>query len=195
MPLEKLLTKILRHDSYMEVKLDLPFDHRGFIGLETLRTMVAFQQLTPERLKKIERNDAKKRFTVEERDGEIFVRANNGHTFGGVLPDLRVVHVPWAVHGTTMEAWYAIRTQGLRRMARDYIHMAAHTDTRQYKTYIEVDVHINTQKMNLHGIDIMRCTNGVLYTFGVDGVLCPCFFHEAKDARTGQTLAFSCVGH
>ena len=69
-----------------------------------------------------------------KREGpDLYIRAQQGHSVKGVLDDEkllrrieRVEDLPGGicVHGTTMEAWGTIRTQGLSPMGRQHVHMA-----------------------------------------------------------------------
>jgi RNA:NAD 2'-phosphotransferase (TPT1/KptA family) len=194
MTVEKDLTRVLRHDLHMNIKLGLPFDRRGFLPLSVLQTLLIFKNLTSRRLHEIVEADRKIRFSLEYYEDELFVRANNGHSTG-VNPDLRTVYLPWAVHGTFIDAWTFIKADGLKRMDRDYIHLATTITTKQYKRHREVDVYVNCEKMERDGIQTLGCTNGVIYTDGMSGVLCPCYFLKAVYVQTQETLSFTCSYH
>lgn len=75
----------------------------------------------------VDTND-KKRYELTLLDGEYFIRASQGHSLKTVenkdlLEEVKEISTP-VIHGTNLEAWKSIQTQGLSTMTRNHIHFA-----------------------------------------------------------------------
>lgn len=120
----KLMSYILRHNP---MKYKIKMDTQGYINTKDLITAV----MTEEKLshddaynmiKDIVNSDKKQRFSFS--DGETKIRANQGHSldfvdieFETIVPDCPLYH------GTTIDNYKQIQTQGLLPMERQYVHL------------------------------------------------------------------------
>lgn len=134
------------------------------------------------------------------------IRANQGHSMSIVDANLllerlspeNLSNLPTMVHGTSLEAWQLIRTQGLCRMTRNHIHFA--TGLPQDNGVIsglrkncEVFIHVDTKKCAAAGVKVFRSDNGVLLTSGVDdlGILPAEYFSMVTDSSGSSMLSTS----
>jgi len=115
------LSLILRHDPG---KIGLTLDRGGWADLDELLRL-APPWVTREAVERAVAENDKQRFTVK--DGRI--RANQGHSIDVIL-DLVALEPPeFLYHGTYHKVVDAIWAEGLKRMARHHVHMAAETGT------------------------------------------------------------------
>jgi probable RNA 2'-phosphotransferase len=120
----KLMSYILRHNP-MRYKINM--DTQGYVNTEDLITAVmAEEKLSHDEtyniIKDIVSSDKKQRFSFS--DGESKIRANQGHSldfvdieFETIVPDCPLYH------GTTIDNYKKIMTQGLLPMERQYVHL------------------------------------------------------------------------
>lgn len=115
------MSLILRHDPG---KIGLTLDRGGWADLDELLRL-APPWVTREAVERAVAENDKQRFTVK--DGRI--RANQGHSIDVIL-DLVALEPPeFLYHGTYHKVVDAIWAEGLKRMARHHVHMAAETGT------------------------------------------------------------------
>lgn len=201
--ISKRFTQILRHtaseipglelrpDGFVRLKdiLDLPFFINNRVDVNFVKAMVA--------------EDEKTRFSLKEIDGEIHIRANQGHSrdvAAQLETDLMLseiltpAEVPKAIHGTDVTAWERhIRTEGLKPMKRAYIHFApgmlGEEDVRSgMRKSSTIYIYIDTEKAMKDGIKFFRSENNVILSSGLDGVISPIYFRKVEDVRTGRIL-------
>jgi len=197
--LSKTLAWILRHGAKSE---GLPMRPDGYIRVTHLLENPRLQGLDFSMLQRIVEADSKKRYdlmyegqgntasSLEADSGIWWMRANQGHSMKSVQVELRPVHssadIAMAVHGTTLQAWKSISTQGLSKMSRNHIHLAQGVGgnvmsgmrrSSQILIYIDVDKAISA------GIKFFLSANDVVLTAGDEhGFLAPQFFSRVEDA-------------
>ncbi|XP_020250318.1 uncharacterized protein LOC109827712 [Asparagus officinalis] len=82
-------------------------------------------------LKQAVRKDNKQRFSLLEENGELFIRANQGHSITTISsesllkPILSADEVPVCVHGTYKKNLESILQSGLKRMSRLHVHFSS----------------------------------------------------------------------
>lgn len=122
------ITALLRHNG---PDVGLPMDRHGWVPVDALIACVNTiprYNLTRQALEDIVRADNKGRFRFDAAGERI--KACQGHTIPWVEPELTVQTPPDLLyHGTTQEAWAAIRESGsILRMERHAVHMQAEID-------------------------------------------------------------------
>ena len=201
--LSRKLSRLLRHRLGANGLLPTP---DGYVALERVLALQMFEGVAAADVEAVVRACPKQRFGVKDgAGGQRLIRANQGHTDTAVVLDdeamlERIEPAPGdgmlAVHGTYRAAWDSIRAQGLRRMARRHVHLAAGLPEeggvisgmrRSCKVAIWVDVAAATAA----GIPFYRSQNSVILSpgCGSDGTIPPSFFARATDLRTGEELA------
>ena len=125
--LSKAMSYALRH---RPEEFGLSLDGRGAVGLGELVDALNARgrwprPVTPDDVAWVVANGTKQRFALE--DGRI--RARYGHSFSRrvELEEAEPPVVLW--HGTSHEAWEAIREEGLQPMGRQTVHLSADRET------------------------------------------------------------------
>ncbi|KAH7673579.1 Phosphotransferase KptA/Tpt1 protein [Dioscorea alata] len=128
------MTRILRHQA-SELKLDMRSDGyarvRDLLMLNvTTLAKVPLRSHSVDEVKEAVRRDNKQRFGLLEENGELLIRANQGHTISTISsesllqPILPADEVPVCVHGTYKKNLESILQSGLKRMARLHVHFS-----------------------------------------------------------------------
>ena len=151
--------------------------------------------------------DAKRRYATRvDEQGRTWVRANQGHSHDLVSREELLVRVTDAaqlpetvVHGTTRRAWESIKRVGLRRMARNEIHLATGDFSDASRRVIsgmrrssEVLVYVDVRRCLERGVPLYKSQNDVVLCpgLGPNGALPTGFFAKAVDAATRAPLDF-----
>ncbi|CAE8607804.1 unnamed protein product, partial [Polarella glacialis] len=126
---------------------------------------------------------------VREFDGELLIRANQGHTMKVVEDDLLLElvtdpsMVQDCVHGTYLVHWPFIKSQGLSKVARNHIHLAnglpEDGKIRGMRSTAELFIYVDVPAAMLDGMVFYRSKNEVVLTQGLDGWLPVKYFHKA----------------
>lgn len=127
--ISKLAIKILRHKA---VDLNLPIGKDGFMQINELIGYINSLEGRSVNLKimlEIVNECKKQRFGLKEYGGQIFIRANQGHSMRHIiqsklLEELDRANLPEILyHGTYKECVGQIMKTGLSKMSRNNIHM------------------------------------------------------------------------
>ena len=198
--ISKALSWALRHaapelgltmgpDGYVPVQEILQHPHKKFRGA------------TMEDIRRVVETNAKQRFSLTERNGEMLIRANQGHSITTIDPYLLLTPIPpkdlatmtTILHGTYMEPWEQhIRKEGLSLMSRTHIHFAAGMPGENQvisgmRKSCGVYVYIDAEQCARDKIEFFSSANGVLLTAGVnnEGILPPKYFSKVvtKDGK------------
>ncbi|CAN7103426.1 unnamed protein product [Brassica rapa subsp. narinosa] len=143
--LGRLLTRILRH---MATELRLNMRGDGFVKVGDLLQLnlktsanVQLKSHTVDEIREAVRRDNKQRFSLVEENGELLIRANQGHSITLLLyclclsvqtvesekllkPILSPEEAPVCVHGTYRKNLESILASGLKRMNRLHVHFS-----------------------------------------------------------------------
>lgn len=97
---------------------------------------------------------------------------------------------PFVIHGTYHAPLAAIRSQGLSKMSRTHVHMAAGFDAASgIRASCTVVIVVDVRRAMADGIKFFTSENGVVLTSGnADGFLEPRYFAAILDAKTRQSL-------
>lgn len=157
--LSKYLSLILRHDPN---RGGITLDAEGWADLNLLARN-APSGVTRAAIEKVVAENDKQRFTIE---GDR-IRANQGHTVEVILNLVPVEPPEFLYHGTYHGAVQAIWAQGLSKMKRHHVHLAAETGTavtvgRRSGTPVLFEVHAG--QMYRDGHLFYRSSNGVWLT-------------------------------
>ncbi|KAK9369769.1 KptA family-domain-containing protein [Lipomyces kononenkoae] len=203
--LSKSLSYILRHGP---VKEKLPIQPDGYMNVAELLKHPRLRGITFADIRRVVDSNTKNRFKLEHRgpDGQAtmnseptgwWIRANQGHSFE--VPDLELEQIinpescPVVIHGTYTDAWNnGIRSQGLRKMKRNHIHLAAGLPGESgvisgMRTSSDVYIYVDMKKAIADGIKFYKSENGVILTEGKGGVLPPQYFEKVLN-RIGDSL-------
>jgi 2'-phosphotransferase len=173
--ISKRLSRILRH------QLD-QFEHdtSGYVQVSLITTI--FKDITDENLNIIVSNDSKNRYRLITKGHHLYIRANQGHSSGNLNDDsmLELITIPieGCFHGTYGVNIPFIMKDGLSRMSRKHIHIAASEDAKSGKrASCNRKIYINMALAMENGIKFYRSSNNVILTPGDDnGMLLSKYF-------------------
>merc|ERR1719424_2246862 len=107
--ISKMFSYVLRHAAH---KMDVRIRKDGYVRLREIMKLRNFKPYDLEELMAVVYFDSKERYTmVREYDGELLIRANQGHTMKVVESDLLLDQIPVGeevgdcVHGTYLVHW------------------------------------------------------------------------------------------
>jgi 2'-phosphotransferase len=177
--LSRRLSKILRHDA---VKHGLALRADGYARLSSLLALPCFQGTTAQDVEAVVAACPKQRFgilrdrpTRQSHSDGVWIRCHQGHSIAAVDAALERLHRPAdagaAVHGTTLAAWQHIKTDGLRRMSRNHVHMALGEPgvdgvISGMRRSSDVLIYVDVAAAEARGIPFFLSTNGVVLTPG-----------------------------
>lgn len=122
--ISKRLSWALRHGIH---ELGLNMDPAGYVQLSSLLAHPRFRDLTVPIVQQIVAEDEKQRYSLQDQEGQLYIRANQGHTLSDVAEEELLTEIgnpqdyPFIVHGTQKLAWSQIQQRGLYRMNRNHI--------------------------------------------------------------------------
>ena len=123
--LSKLLSLVLRHDPGA---IGLTLDAGGWAEIDRIVAGAGFP-VTAAEIAAVVRASGKQRFALSE-DGRR-IRANQGHSVPVELGLVPVTPPQTLFHGTATNTLDAIRSEGLRPMGRQHVHLSPDPDTAQ----------------------------------------------------------------
>lgn len=206
--LGRLLTRILRHMA-SELKLNMRSD--GFVKVQDLLklNMKTFANIpmrlhTVDDIKEAVRKDNKQRFSLLEESGELWIRANQGHSIVTVeterllKPVISAEEVPVCVHGTYKRNLQSILEQGLKCMKRLHIHFSCGLPTdgeviSGMRRDINMVIFLDIKKALEEGMKLYISDNKVILTEGFDGVVPVKYFQKIETWPGRKPISFPVV--
>ncbi|XP_030535415.1 tRNA 2'-phosphotransferase 1-like [Rhodamnia argentea] len=203
--LGRLLTRILRH---MAAELNLNMRSDGYVKVQDLLQLniktLADVQLTAhtvDEIKEAVRRDNKQRFSLLEENGELLIRANQGHTVKTVESDsllepiLSAEEVPVCVHGTYKKNLQSILDSGLKRVQRLHVHFSSGLPTdgeviSGMRKNVNVLIFLDVRKALEDGMKIYISDNRVILTEGFGGVVPVKYFDKILSWPDKQVIPF-----
>ncbi|WZY91791.1 hypothetical protein YC2023_064120 [Brassica napus] len=137
---------------------------------------------TVDEIREAVRRDNKQRFSLVEENGELLIRANQGHSIMTVESDkllkpiLSPEEAPVCVHGTYKKNLESILASGLKRMNRLHVHFSCGLPT--------------DGEVISDGIAFYISDNKVILTEGVDGVVAVDYFQKIESWPSRQPIPF-----
>ncbi|XP_022973876.1 tRNA 2'-phosphotransferase 1-like [Cucurbita maxima] len=203
--LGRLLTRILRH---MASELNLNMRSDGYVKLQDLLKLnlktfanIPLRSHTVDDIREAVRKDNKQRFSLLEENGELFIRANQGHTVTVVetesllKPILSAEEVPVCVHGTYKTNLESILASGLKRMKRLHVHFSCGLPTdgeviSGMRRNVNVLIFLDVNKALNDGMKLYMSDNKVILTEGFDGVVAVKYFQKIESWPNRQPIPF-----
>lgn len=193
--ISKSLSYLLRHGA---IKEKLNIDETGYINVKELlsHNRLKTNKATIDDIYRIVESNDKKRFTLMEKDSEIMICANQGHSIKSVndsnLVELTKDSLPQEIyHGTYRKKLPAIVSSGgLSKMTRNHIHFASTiSDISGIRTSSNVLIYLNIEKCLESGIVFYKSTNNVILTAGNEKGFVPLdLFGKVVDAKNGTPI-------
>ncbi|KAL7592895.1 hypothetical protein Lser_V15G31755 [Lactuca serriola] len=203
--LGRLLTRILRHMA-SELKLNMRSD--GYVKVEDLLRLnmktfanVPITSHTIDDIKEAVRRDNKQRFSLLEENGELLIRANQGHTVTLVetesllKPILSPEEFPVCVHGTYRKNLKSILETGLKRMQRLHVHFSSGLPTdgeviSGMRRDVNVLIFLDIRKAIEGGMKLYISDNKVILTEGFEGVVPVKYFERIESWPDRKLIPF-----
>jgi len=204
--ISKTLTQILRHAA---TELGIAIRPDGFCRTTDVLEIPWLKDLDckVEDVREVVKVSDKKRFELRDENGELLIRAVQGHSIKTVEDsellrrlsaeddDLPAI----CVHGTYRRHVESILSKGLLaggdhgHSFRNHIHFAPyepgdHRTISGMRYDCEVALYIDLRKCLLDGIAFYMSVNEVILSSGQDGCLHPRYFLHVKDIWTGEDL-------
>nr|CAB3469378.1 unnamed protein product [Digitaria exilis] len=210
--LGRLLSRVLRH---MAAELGLDMRTDGYVRVRDLLRLnvrsyaeVPLKSHTVDEIREAVRRDNKGRFSLLEEDGELLIRANQGHSVTLVTsesllkPILSADEVSVCVHGTYRKYLSSILQSGLKRMARLHVHFSSglpsHGEVKSgmfcpflknisIRHDVNILIHLDVRKALHDGMKLYISDNKVILTEGFDGIV-PVKYFEKIETWPKRTL-------
>ncbi|KAL5728095.1 2'-phosphotransferase [Ranunculus cassubicifolius] len=203
--LGRLLTRILRH---MASELQLNMRSDGYVKVADLLRLnlktfanIPLRSHTVDDIKEAVRKDNKQRFGLLEENGELLIRANQGHTVTTIESEsllktiLSAEEAPICVHGTYKRNLESILQSGLKRMKRLHVHFSRGLPSdggviSGMRRDVNVLIFLNVRKALEDGMKLYISENKVILTEGFDGVVPVKYFDKIETWPKRESLSF-----
>ncbi len=159
--ISKFLSFILRHQPE---KFGIELDSEGFAGLKQILEIlnkkyrdININEITKDTIEEIIKQSNKKRFEIIENK----IRAFYGHSLNEKIemPEAKSLP-PKLYHGTTLKAYNKIKTEGLTKRGRQYVHLSDRTKNAivvgKRKTKNPIILIINVLKAQRNGVKFYK---------------------------------------
>mmetsp|Transcript_66215 Transcript_66215/g.147196 ORF Transcript_66215/g.147196 Transcript_66215/m.147196 type:complete len:349 (-) Transcript_66215:84-1130(-) len=200
--LSRKLSSLLRHSGEQR---GIGMLQDGYAPLSTVLSLREFSRggYKAEEVEELVEKDAKKRFEITSRAGEMWIRATQGHTIKSVKDEALLQplgleearNLQSCVHGTYMLLWEEIlESGGLSRMARNHIHFTTCTTPTDelvsgMRSDCEVVIYISVLSALEAGLQFFRSSNGVILSPGDDrGMVSTKHFVKVACLKDGSIL-------
>jgi len=204
--ISKALTQLLRHTA-TKYKLEMRPD--GYVAVDDVLVCppIAKLECTKEEVTAVVRDSDKQRFSLEEMEGRMWIRANQGHSIKEVEDEqllrrlqLSDTDLPnQVVHGTYKRHWKSIETEGLLvggrlgKKFRNHVHFAVGLPkdggvVSGMRTTCDVAIYLDVERSLAEGLPLYRSANDVILTPGFEGVVPPRLFQRVESLKDGSTL-------
>ncbi|KAL6558147.1 hypothetical protein OROMI_018497 [Orobanche minor] len=148
------------------------------------------------------RHDTKQWFGLLEENGELLIRANQGHSLVTVetesllKPILSTEEVPVCVHGTDKTNLESILREGLMRMQRLHVHFTSGLPTNfevvsGMRRDVDMLIYLDVRKALEEGMKLYVSDNKVILTEGFNGVVPVKYFQKIESWPQRQPIPFS----
>ncbi|XP_010276768.1 PREDICTED: tRNA 2'-phosphotransferase 1-like [Nelumbo nucifera] len=193
--LGRLLTRILRHMAF-ELNLDIRSD--GYVKVNDLLKLnmktyanIPLRSHTVNEVREAVRKDNKQRFSLLEENGELLIRANQGHTIETIesesllKPILSAEEAPVCVHGTYKRNLESILQSGLKRMKRLHVHFSSGLPTdgcviSGMRQDVNLLIFLDVRRALEDEMKLYMSDNKVILTEGFDGVVPIKYFEKIE---------------
>lgn len=172
----KSISYLLRHGAEKE---GVSYRPDGFILIKHVlnwlnKSLNADEMVTFKDIETIVANDNKGRYTIEEIDKNMYIRANQGHSFT-VKVDTTPITLDnvndygVVLHGTFQEHRSNINATGLNRMSRQHVHMVSLTHPDAFKLMrptVDLFVQVDVRSAIIDGYNFSVSENNVILCEG-----------------------------
>lgn len=163
------LSYLLRHDP---LDIHLHMNNQGWVLVKELLIQLEkeshYKGVTLEDIKYVVKTDSKQRYAMKVFDGNLYIRANQGHSIKGLNIGFEEVQPPDILyHGSGLKFFDSIMKKGLIKKSRQYVHLSASIEVAKKvgKRHGEPVIFIvDAARMYKDGIKFYCSENGVWLT-------------------------------
>ena len=200
------LSRILRHEAQDH---DLPMNSAGYVPILDVVTVQSLwnHQVSPEEIHHAAQINKKQRFEIQTINGVACIRAVQGHdqrlaayynlSDSEMLQLLELPRAPrYAIHGTMLKHYDAIKEGGLCRRQRRHIHFIEDTNAAEariedreesgLRAGSEIMLWVDIHKCLRCGMSFYRAPNGALLSPGQDGWILPSYILWVQVTSSGH---------
>jgi putative RNA 2'-phosphotransferase len=161
--LSRAVSHALRHEPWL---YELELDEEGWVPVEEL--LDTLRKEKPE-WSSLQRDDLREMIAQSDKQRhELYddkIRARYGHSIPGKLQKEQAAPPEWLYHGTSPDAASVVRVDGLRPMARQYVHLSSDVETAHKvgvrKAKVPVILTIRAREAFTHGVNFYRGNDNV----------------------------------
>ena len=197
--ISKKLAWALRHGINT---LGIAITPAGYVNLRELLSTPEFHNVTLELVERVVATDSKSRYLLMKENGEVFIRANQGHSIKEVkdedllTPLTDPTRYPTIIHGTNKSSWKLIKSRGLYRMNRNHIHFAiglpgAGEVISGARVNCDVFIYIDIARALNEGLKFFVSQNNVVLSAGINGFISPKYFSRVLVDRVEVPISYS----
>eukprot|EP01120_Amphizonella_sp_Union-15-10_P012368 TRINITY_DN547_c0_g1_i1.p1 TRINITY_DN547_c0_g1~~TRINITY_DN547_c0_g1_i1.p1 ORF type:complete len:249 (-),score=45.33 TRINITY_DN547_c0_g1_i1:111-755(-) len=193
----RMMTYLLRHGARKE---GLQMRQDGFSKVADVlqnKCITKIGAFTHQDVKDVVAKDAKQRYNLQEFDGELYIRANQGHSLKEVEVELKKISslddIPSSVviHGTYIKFWDSIKRTGLKTMGRKHVHFSIgeigdRVVISGMRTTCDMLVYLDVEKCLLESVPLWLSANNVVLSEGIGGVVPPTYFKYVLRSKDRQ---------
>jgi len=202
--ISKTLTQILRHKA-LELEIEIRPD--GYCYLQKVLDCPWLSELevTKEDVQQVVKRSDKKRFELKDEDGEVLIRAVQGHSMkviddNQLLQKLDLTNLPdCCVHGTYRKYFESIKSVGLLAGGgqgqgfRNHVHFSAFApgDKRVISGMrydCDIAIWIDLKRAIQDEVPFYMSTNQVILSPGINGIIDKKYFKRARDLHKKEDL-------
>lgn len=182
--ISKKLCGILRHSAKRQ-KIFMKPD--GYVKISDILALEIFKDISLISIKRIVNSSEKKRFKIQEENGELWIKALYGHSINLDLPltELKSEEIDFVIHPIYEDSWAKAR-KGLQKDERRYIHFRLSEDDVDIR--YQVMIYIDIKKAMKDGIKFYKMENGSVVSEGLNGFISSDYFVKVCDAMHGEIL-------
>ncbi|XP_026426344.1 tRNA 2'-phosphotransferase 1-like isoform X2 [Papaver somniferum] len=174
----------MRSDGYVKVTDLLKLDLKTFAS-------VPLNSHPIDDIREAVRKDNKQRFGLLEENGELLIRANQGHSIKTIESDnllkpiLSAEEAPVCVHGTYTKNLESILNNGLKCMKRLHVHFSSGLPTdgeviSGMRRDVNLLIFLDVNKALKEGMKLYISENKVILTEGFNGVVAVKYFEKME---------------
>ncbi|KAI3954983.1 hypothetical protein MKW98_004986 [Papaver atlanticum] len=184
----------MRNDGYVKV------NHLLKLDLKTVAN-IPLNSHTVDDIREAVRKDNKQRFGLSEENGELLIRANQGHSIKTIESDnllkpiLSAEEAPVCVHGTYTKNLESILNTGLKRMRRLHVHFSSGFPTdgeviSGMRRDVNLLIFLDVKKALREGMKLYISENKVILTEGFNGVVPVKYIEKIETCPHRQLVPF-----
>lgn len=194
MMISKALSYLLRHGA---IKEKLEIDALGYVKVDQIlkNNRLKTHKTTLHDILRVVENNNKKRFSLMQKDDELYICASQGHSIKGIS-DATVKRfdrntIPSIIyHGTYLNILpQIIYSGGLNKMSRNHIHFTTPGAISGVRHNVNILIYLDVEKCLDRGINFLESSNGAILSPGDEnGYISWQLFDKVIDTKRNKEI-------